>query len=461
MEKKRENWGSKTGFILAAAGSAIGLGNIWRFPYVVGENGGAAFIILYLLCIAIIGLPVLLGEVLIGRTAQRNPVGSFRALTKLKFWPYVGGMGIAAGFIILSYYAVVAGWSFGYIFEAIAGSFFEFNTPDAAANHFNSLTGNVYWIVGMLAVFMSLTMLIVYFGVQKGIERGSKIMMPALFILLIIVMIRGITMEGGSEGLSFLFEPDWSKITPLTFLEALGQGFFTLSLGMGAMMTYGSYMSVKDSVPSSSLQIVFLDTLIALIAGVAIFTAVFSTGMNPSEGPGLIFHTLPVVFTKMTSGFLFSIIFFILLSIAALTSTISLMEVITAYYVDERKWKRHKVVVVFGSLTFLFGIPSALSFNLLSNFTIFGFTIFDLLIYITANIMLPLGGLLIAIFIGYVWGLDKVVVELKKGAEKLFERSHWRVNVWKVLIKYFAPVLIFIVLLHSTGILRKILNIFN
>ena len=186
-----------------------------------------------------------------------------------------------------------------------------------------------------------------------------------------------------------------------------------------------------------------------------------TTGMNPSEGPGLIFHTLPVVFTKMTGGFLFSIIFFILLSIAALTSTISLMEVITAYYVDERKWKRHKVVVVFGSLTFLFGIPSALSFNLLSDFTIFGFTIFDFLIYITANVMLPLGGLLIAVFIGYVWGLDKVVVELKKGAEKLFERSQWRISVWKVLIKYFAPVLIFIVLLHSTGILDKILSIFK
>jgi len=461
MQQSRENWGSKIGFILAAAGSAIGLGNIWRFPYVLGENGGAAFLFVYLICIGVIGLPVLIGEILIGRTGKRDPVGSFKALTKSKFWPYIGGMGIAAGFMILSFYAIVAGWSFGYIIEAIKGTFLEYSTPDEAANHFYLLISEVHWIIIMFVIFMIITMLFVYFGVQKGIERGSKIMMPALFILLIIVMIKGITMEGSGAGLEFLLKPDWSKISATVVLLALGQAFFTLSLGMGAMLTYGSYMSEKDNIPTSALQILVLDTLIAVIAGVAIFTAVFSTGLNPGEGAGLIFHTLPVVFSKMVGGYLFSIIFFILLSIAALTSTISLMEVITAYFVDELNWKRHSAVIVFGTVTIIFGIPSALSFNVLSDFKIFGLTIFGLMEYLTANIMLPLGGMLIAIFIAYVWGFDKAVIELKKGAEKLFEKSAWQITSWKFVLKYLAPVLIFIVLLQSVGLLDEISNLFK
>jgi len=461
MQQTRENWGSKVGFILAAAGSAIGLGNIWRFPYVLGENGGAAFLFIYLICIAVIGLPVLIGEILIGRTGKRNPVGSFKALTKSGFWPYVGGMGIIAGFMILSFYAIVAGWSFGYVVEAIKGSFLDYNSPAQAAEHFNLLISDVTWIIVMFIIFMLLTMLVVYFGVQKGIERGSKIMMPALLILLVIVMIKGISMEGSGAGLEFILKPDWSKISATTVLLALGQAFFTLSLGMGAMLTYGSYMSEKDNIPSSAAQILVLDTLIAVIAGIAIFTAVFSTGLDPAEGPGLIFHTLPAVFTKMIGGHLFSIFFFILLSIAALTSTISLMEVITAYFVDELNWKRHSAVIVFGIVTILFGIPSALSFNVLNDFTIFGLTIFGLMEYLTANVMLPLGGMLIAIFIAYVWGFDKAVIELKKGAERFFERSGWSITFWKIILKYFAPVLIFIVLLQSIGLLDKITNLFQ
>jgi NSS family neurotransmitter:Na+ symporter len=461
MQQSREVWSSKTGFILAAAGSAIGLGNIWRFPYVLGENGGAAFLFVYLACIAVIGVPVLIGEILIGRTGKRNPIGSFKALSSSRFWPYVGGMGILAGFMILSFYAVVAGWSFGYIIEAINGSVLSYSTPDQAAEHFTILISDVSWIATMFIIFMLMTMLVVYFGVQKGIERGSKILMPALFLLLIIVMIKGITMEGSSAGIDFILKPDWSKISATTVLLALGQAFFTLSLGMGAMLTYGSYMSEKENIPSSSVQIILLDTLVAVIAGVAIFTAVFSTGLNPSEGAGLIFHTLPVVFSKMIGGYLFAIIFFILLSIAALTSTISLMEVITAYFVDELNWKRHNAVIVFGSVTILFGLPSALSFNVLKDFTIFGLTIFGLLEYLTANIMLPLGGLLIAIFIGYRWGFNKAIPELKKGAETLFEKYPYVITGWKILIKYFAPVLIFLVLLQSLGILEKIVSLFK
>lgn len=461
MTEQREQWGSKIGFILAAAGSAIGLGNIWKFPYIVGQNGGAAFIIIYLICTAVIGLPVLIGEILIGRTTQRNPVGAFKQLSKSKFWAAVGSMGILAGFIILSYYAVVAGWSLGYIFEAFSGNFFDFSEPTQAGEHFADLTGNVYWIIGFFALFMILTMVVVFAGVQKGIERGSKVLMPILFLLLIILMIRGITLTGSEDGIAFILKPDWSNVNAQTVLLALGQAFFTLSMGMGAMLTYGSYMSKKDNIPTSALQITFLDTSIALIAGIAIFTSVFATGLDPNAGPGLIFHTLPVVFTKMPGGFVFSILFFVLLTIAAITSAISLLEVITAYFVDERKWKRHRAVVIFGTIVFIIGIPSALSYNMMADIYIFNLNFFDFMDFIAANILLPLGGFLMAIFIGYIWGMDKVLSELKNGAEKLFDNYPMLFVFWKIFIKYFAPVFIFLVLLHSTGILDSIISYFE
>ncbi len=456
MQKNREQWNSKIGFILAASGSAIGLGNIWKFPYIAGENGGAAFIFIYLICIAIIGLPVLIGEILLGRTTQRNPVGAFRKLSNSSFWASIGGLGVLAGFIILSFYTVVAGWSLGYIFEAISGVFYDFNKIESAGIHFQTLTNNVTWIVGFTAAFLLLTMAIVYAGVQKGIERGSKIMMPLLFVILIILMIKGLTMPGAEKGVAFLLEPNWDNVTGETVLLALGHAFFTLSLGMGAMMTYGSYMKQSNSIMSSSLQIIFLDTIIALIAGVAIFTAVFATGQNPSEGPGLIFLTLPVVFTKMTGGYIFSILFFLLLSIAALTSSISLLEVVIAYFVDEKKWDRKKAVLIFGGVTFLVALPSALSFNLIKDVTFFGLNYFDIADYLASNILLPFGGLFISIFIAWIWGFDKVFIELKKGSESLFEKHIWVINAWKVFIKYFAPVLIFLVLLSKLGILDVI-----
>jgi len=461
MQKKREQWNSKLGFILAAAGSAVGLGNIWAFPYVVGSNGGAAFIFVYLICVALIGLPLLLSEILLGQTTQKNPVGTFKMLANSKFWVGVGAMGIIAAFVITSFYAVVSGWALGYIFEAISGVFSSFSTPQDAINHFNSLTGSPTWIIGMLIIFMIITMVIVISGVQKGIEKGSKFLMPLLFLLLLGVMFRGLTLDGASEGLKFLFNPDWSKISASTILVALGQAFFTLSLGMGAMLTYGSYMSKKENVISSSAEVVAIDTAIAIIAGIAIFTAVFAIGLNPSEGVGLIFHTLPIVFSKMVGGYFISIIFFVLLAIAALTSVISLVEVVTAYLVDERKWSRKKAVLIVISIVILSGIPNALSFNILSDFHIFGMTIFDFMFFVTFNIMLPLGGLLIAIFVGWIWGLDKASAELKKGAAHIFEKSYWQIAIWRISIKYVAPVLIFIVLLNSLGLLDMILNLFN
>lgn len=454
MQEAREHWGSKVGFVLAAAGSAIGLGNIWKFPYIAGENGGAAFVFIYLICIALIGLPVLIAEVLMGRTTQRNPVGAFRKLSGSPFWTAIGGLGVLAGFIILSFYSVVAGWSLGYIFEALKGSFYQFSDPAAAGQHFDTLTGKVGWILGWHGVFFTLTMVVVYAGIKGGIERGSKIMMPALFVILLILVIRGITLPGAEQGLKFLWEPDWSKISAQSVLVALGHAFFTLSLGMGAMMTYGSYLSEDDHVPGASLQIVFLDTLIALLAGLAIFTAVFATGQNPGAGPGLIFHTLPVVFARMPGGTLFAILFFLLLSLAALTSAISLLEVVVAYFVDELHWKRHTAVVVFGLITFLLGVPSALSYNLLAEVQLFGKTFFDLADYLASNILLPMGGLFIAVFVAWVWGFDRALGELKKGARNLFERYPFTITVWQIFLKYLAPVMIFIVFLYSIKLIR-------
>lgn len=452
---KREHWGSKIGFVLAASGSAIGLGNIWKFPYIAGENGGAAFIFVYLICIAIVGLPVVIAEILMGRTTQRNPVGAFRALSGSKFWTAIGGLGVLAGFIILSFYAVIAGWSLGYIIEALQGNFQQLVTAEQASTHFNSLVGDPTWMIGFYTIFFAFTMGVVFLGVKDGIEKGSKIMMPVLFIILVILMIKGISLKGSSEGLIFLWKPDWSKITGQSVLIALGHAFFTLSLGMGALMTYGSYLNKKSNVPNAALQIVLLDTLIALMAGVAIFTAVFATGQNPASGPGLIFNTLTVVFGGMTGGYFFGLLFFILLTVAALTSSISLLEVVVAYFVDERGWGRHQAVMLFGFLVYLFGLPSALSFNLLSNFTINDLTFFDTVDYLASNIMLPFGGLLIAIFVAWIWGFDKALVQLKHGAEHLFENRPILINTFKIFLKFVSPVMIFIVFLHSVGLLES------
>jgi neurotransmitter:Na+ symporter, NSS family len=460
MDETREKWGSKIGFILAAAGSAIGLGNIWKFPYIAGENGGASFVLVYLICIAVIGLPVLIAEILIGRTTQRNPVGAFYKLSQSKVWASLGGLGVVAGFMILSFYAIIAGWAIGYIVEAVMGNFYKWPEPASSAEHFHDLVSNPFWVIGYFGLFMILTMAIVFAGVKKGIERASKIMMPVLFILLIALMIRGLTLEGADKGLDFLWNPDWSKITANSILLALGHAFFTLSLGMGAMLTYGSYMSDDNSVPGAALQVVTLDTLIALVAGMAIFTAVFAVGLDPAAGPGLIFHTLPVVFVKMPAGYIFSILFFILLSIAALTSSISLLEVVVAYFVDELKWKRHNAAVIIGIVIFTLGLPSALSFNLLPDLKIFNLNFFDLADFIASNILLPVGGLLISVFVAWIWGFDRVLPNLRNGAEKLFENYPWTITVWKIFLKFLSPVLIFLVFLHSIGLLEKIIRLF-
>ena len=415
----RENWDTKIGFILAASGSAIGLGNIWKFPFITGQYGGAAFVLTYLICIALIGVPVMLIEFVLGRRTQLNPVGAFKTLAPGTSWFLVGGLGVASGFVILSYYSVVAGWTLGYMFVAISGAFQQFTDSAQAGSFFNSYGGNTFYSLLTHFIFIGMCIFVVIKGIKGGIEKYSKILMPVLLLILIVLVIRGLTLPGAEKGISFLFKPDFTKLNGNTILVALGHAFFTLSLGMGAMVTYGSYLKKDDNLISSAALIVFLDTSIALLAGIAIFTAVFSFNLDPAAGPALIFHVLPAVFPKMPGGYIFGIMFFSLLLIAALTSGISLLEVVISYFVDQKGWSRTKATFIFGSMIALLGVPSALSQGLLADVKIFGMTFFDLMDYMSFKYMLPIGGFLMTIFVAYYWGVKDFINELQSGCPQL------------------------------------------
>ncbi|MFA7629037.1 MAG: sodium-dependent transporter [Candidatus Neomarinimicrobiota bacterium] len=454
MEETREHWGNKLGFILAAAGSAVGLGNIWKFPYITGENGGAAFIIIYLLCILLIGLPVLIAEILLGRYAQKGPISTFRNYAKRhkKIWMAAGALFFLTGFIILGYYNVIAGWSMGYVFESLSGHIAGFSSSGDAALHFQKLVSNPLWILFWHFVFVATGGLVVYFGVKNGIERIARLLMPIFFLILIFLVIWGISLDSNGKGLAFLFKPDWSTISFKTVLIALGHAFFTLSVGMGVLLTYGSYLDKNDNILFCGSMIVVLDTLIALMAGLAIFTSVFGMGFNPAEGPGLVFNVLPAVFSMMPGCSLFSLLFFTLLSIAALTSTISILEMLVSTLLDETRFSRHHIVIVVSALIFILGIPAALSFGSWSNIRLFDRTMFDIMDYLSANILLPLGGLLIAVFVAWVMKKSTVLNELYRGISE--NRGLCRTgNVWFFLLKFVAPVLIVLVFLSITGII--------
>ncbi len=455
MLETREHWGNKLGFILAAAGSAVGLGNIWKFPYITGENGGAAFIFIYLICILLIGLPVLIAEILLGRNSQKGPVSTFKHLAKKHrtLWIGVGGMFFLTGLIILSYYNVIAGWSMGYIIESISGKITSFQSAGDAANHFGDLVSNPAWIIFWQFIFVAMGGIVVYLGVKNGIEKLAKFLMPIFFVILIFLVLWGVSLEGSDKGLRFLLHPNWSTVTLKTVLIALGHAFFTLSVGMGVLLTYGSYLKKNDNMFFSGVMIALLDTLIALLAGLAIFTSVFAMGFNPAEGPGLVFNVLPAVFSSMPSGNVFSFLFFVLLSIAALTSTISILEMLVSSLMDELKMKRHTAVVLLSLVIFLLGIPSALSFGKWSGFTIFGSTVFDIMDYLSANILLPLGGMLVAIFVGWYLTRHEVMDELFNGIRD--HESNVRISkIWYFLVKFVAPILILFVFLSSIGVLK-------
>ncbi|MDD4895935.1 MAG: sodium-dependent transporter [Atribacterota bacterium] len=444
-ETGRGQWQTRMGFIAAAAGSAIGLGNIWRFPYITGRYGGGAFVLIYILLLIFVGYPVMNSELLLGRKTERNPVGAFRMLSPGSPWVLVGYMGVLAGFVILSYYSVVAGWALSYVFKSGAYMAAGADSANIFVSSISSTAGGIFWHT----LFMAICIAIVAGGVERGIERWSKILMPVLLALLIILIIRSVTLPGAGGGLSFYLRPDFSKFSGEGFLAALGQVFFTLSLGMGCMITYGSYLKKDEDIPLDAKYVVGADTLIALLAGFVIFPAVFAFGLEPATGPGLTFITLPAVFAKMgAAGHIFGIIFFALLTIAALTSAISLLEVVAAYFIDEIKWDRKKATVGMGIAIWLLGILPSLGYSTLSNVKLIkGMDILDSFDFFANNVLLPLGGLLTALFIGWFWGTDKALEEVNHGASTKLGSSY------SFLIKYVVPIAIFIVFLNSVGLL--------
>ncbi len=446
MSAPRGQWNSKIGFIMAAAGSAIGLGNIWRFPYVVGENGGGAFVFFYIIFVVLIGLPYMFAELSLGRATQKNPVGAINKIRPKSFWRLAGFLGVVTGVGILSFYAVIAGWTVAYIYKMFTG-----NVGD-----FSAFVANPGGEVLLFALFVLITTLIVQKGVSEGIEKWSKILMPIFFILLVSLVIYSLMLDGASKGLEFYLMPDFSKITGRTLLAALGQAFFSLSLGMGTMITYGSYLSKNDNLVTSSLSVAVFDTMIAIFAGLIIFPALFAMGKDPAAGPALVFVVLPELFLEMPGGLIVGSLFFVLLSVAALTSTISLLEVPVSYMIDDHKVDRKKIVWAVAGFTLLLGIPSALSQGANDFFSDFGlipasYTGPDFLSqmsFLFGDIALAVGAISLSIFVGWVWGVDKASDEIERGAP-FFKKTRW---IWSFIIRYVIPVVILLVLLNTVHI---------
>lgn len=460
-EVKRDQWGSRLGFIMAAAGSAVGLGNLWKFPFLAGQNGGGAFVLVYFVILFLVGFTLMMAEITVGRFAQLNAIGAYR---KIKAgWGWVGSLGVVAGFLILSFYSVIGGWIIAYIVKAATGSF---NTADVVqlGNMFSEFISSAGSPIFYHAVFMLMTLGIVIGGVKDGIEKYSKIMMPALFIILILIVFRSVTLDGAMAGVKFFLTPDFSKITGGVILSALGQVFFSLSLGMGCMITYGSYLSKDEDIPQSSMIIPLIDTAVALLAGLAILPAVFAFGFSPEAGPGLLFITLPAVFSKMPMGSIVGVAFFVLALFAAVTSSISLLEVCVSYVVDEWNWTRKKATYIISGMIFALGIPCSLSQGPWSAIKLIkGKNILDSVDFLATNVLLPLGGILLSIFVGWVWGLYKEqrIVKTDDGKTVItWELAYTdaikevtndgKINfalapLWVFLIKWLAPIAIGIV----------------
>jgi len=449
MQKERDSFSSKFGVIAAAAGSAVGLGNIWKFPYIAGENGGGVFLVIYLLFIVAIGVPVMMSEFIIGRKVQQNVFGAFRVLSKSKFWQIIGVMGVLVAFLILAFYGTVAGWTIEYLFLAIKNSF-EGKDAVEISNMFTDFSTSGYKPVIFHVIFMFLTSVIVIRGIKKGIEKYTKILMPLLVVIILYLDVTALSLKGGIAGLHFLFYPDFSKLTPKLFIDALGHAFFTLSLGMGVLMTYASYFKKETNLTKTSISVAVTDTVIALLAGIAIFPVVFAFNTEPTAGPGLVFITLPNIFEQITGGYIFSIMFFLLLGVAAITSAISILEVVVTYLVEEKRMSRFKATLIASVSATFVGVLSTLSIGPLSDFLIFGKNIFYLLDFIASNILLPLGGMLISIFVG--WKIEKHIItdELSNyGTVRIIS-----IKLFMFLVRYVAPVAISLVFLNGIGVLN-------
>lgn len=435
--KQRENWGSRIGFLMAAAGSAVGLGNIWRFPYMAGENGGSAFILIYLVFVFVIGLSVMTAEFAVGRKTSLAAVGAFKSVNPN--WTFTGVIGVISAFFIMGFYPVVGGWALAYVVKSVTGLLAD---PGAIGDAFGAFIGNPVEPLIWMVIFLLMNIVIVAKGISGGIEKAGKILMPTLFVLLVLIAIRSMTLPGAGAGLAFLFTPDFSVVTGATFLAALGQAFFSLSLGMGCMITYGSYLSKDERLPSNALIVTSLDTAVALLAGLAIFPALFAFGMEPTAGPGLVFVVVPNIFAQMGGiGVLFSVLFFIALTVAALTSSVSLLEVVVSYLIDQKQMERKKAVYSTGAIMTVTGILSSLSLGVMSGFTILGVGVFDFFDILTDKIFLAIGGMLLAIFVGWAMKKEDLKDELTNGGTIQFGLF----EVWYNLIKYVIPVAVAVV----------------
>ena len=448
----RVSFGSKLGAILAAAGSAVGLGNIWRFPYEAGNHGGAAFILIYLGCVFIFGLPIMVAEFTIGRSAKASTGGSFSVLAPGTQWKWVGYLGVLTGFLILGYYSVVAGWTLEYLMQAAIGGF-EGKNAEGFISMFNDFSSDPLRPVIWLTVFMLLTHLVIVRGVKNGIERSSKVLMPVLFILVVLLAICSVSLPGAEKGIEFLFKPDFSKVTPEVFLGAMGQAFFSLSLGMGCLSTYASYFGKETRLGHTAMSVGIIDTFVAILAGIIIFPAAFSVGINPGSGPSLIFITLPNVFQQAFSAVPFlavvcAVAFYILLALAALTSTISLHEVSTAFLHEKFGLTRGRAAVIVSTGCWIIGVISSLALGDWSGFKIAGMNFFDALDYLTAKIMLPVSGMLSAIFVG--WVLDKTIVKGEATNYGSLKPTYYPLYIF--ILKFICPVGIMLIFLNELGL---------
>lgn len=452
-QRERVNFGSKLGAILAAAGSAVGLGNIWRFPFETGNHGGAAFILIYLGCVFVLGLPIMIAEFTIGRRSKASTGGAYEKLAPGTLWKWVGYLGVLTGFLILGYYSVVAGWTLEYIYQA-ATCGFSGKSSEEFIGMFQSFSQNPLRPLIWLFFFMAATHFVIVRGVKDGIEKSSKVMMPVLFILVVLLAVCSVTLPGSEKGLSFLLKPDFSKVTADVFLGAMGQAFFSMSLGMGCLSTYASYFGKDTRLGHTAMSVGLIDTFVAVLAGIIIFPAAFSVGIQPDAGPSLIFITLPNVFQQAFSGtpalaYICSVAFYVLLALAALTSTISLHEVSTAFLHEKFHFTRGRAATLVTAGALIIGIVSSLALGEWSSYTIGGMNFFDALDYLTAKIMLPVGGMFAAIFVG--WIIDHQIVKDEATNYGTLRASFY--PVYRFVLRFVAPVGIALIFVNELGLL--------
>lgn len=448
---RRDLFTSNLGVIAATLGSAVGLGNIWKFPFLAGVNGGAAFIIVYILCTLFVGLPVMISELMLGRTARANAITTLEKLApKKQPWWLVGVSGVLAAFLILAFYTEVAAWVFAYVVKSIAGGLMS-TSPEVTSAAFSSLVSSPVQSLFWQWIVLAMIGFIIILGVSKGIEKVTKRLMPVLFVLLVIICIRSLTLPGAAEGVEFLLRPDFSLITPVAILTAMGLAFFKLSVGMGTMITYGSYFRENQNIPGTAIRVMLGDLGVSLLAGLAIFPAVFAFGFQPDAGPELLFITIPAVFASMPLGGVFMVLFFVLVAIAATGAMLSLLEVPVAFLQERTRLSRKWATILTVLLLVVIGSTAALSNNVLAHVKLFGLNLFDLYDFVSSNILLPVGGLFMALFVGWVWGLPKVKEALSNSG---VIKNDTMVNVFFNVARFVTPVLVIVVLLNGLGVIK-------